>query len=91
MRGIIQTEEYQLKKDPLQRDKDGKPMTVPTSNADRAAIWKSVYNDYKKVAVADFKAKHPAVADRFRRMLEIETSELTGHDMKIRNNRMTLR
>ncbi len=91
MRGIIQTKEYQLKKDPLQRDKDGKPMTVPTSNADRAAIWKSVYNDYKKVAVADFKAKHPAVADRFRRMLEIETSELTGHDMKIRNNRMTLR
>ena len=91
MRDKIQTEAYQLKKDPFQRDKNGDAMIVPTSNADRADVWKSAYNDYKKAAIVDFKAKYPAVADRFRRMLEIKTSELTGHDMKIRNNRMTPR
>jgi len=91
MRYTIQTKEYQLKKDPLQRDNKGDAMIVSTSNADRADVWKSVYNDYKKAAIVDFKAKYPAVADRFRRMLEIKTSELTGHDMKIRNNRMTPR
>ena len=91
MRDIIQTKEYQLKKDPFQRDKNGNAMIVSTSNADRADVWKSVYNDYKKAAIVDFKEKYPAVADRFRRMLEIKTSELTGHDMKIRNNRMTPR
>jgi len=91
MRDTIQTEAYQLKKDPLQRDKNGEPMTVPTSNADRADVWRSVYNDYKKAAVVDFKAKYPAVADRFRRMLEIKISERAGHDIKIRNNIPTLR
>jgi hypothetical protein len=91
MRDKIQTKEYQLKKDPFQRDNKGDAMIVSTSNADRADVWKSVYNDYKKAAIVDFKAKYPAVADRFRRMLEIKTSELTGHDMKIRNNRMTPR
>jgi hypothetical protein len=77
MRDFIQTEEYQLTEDPITGEKRS------TLNIERADMWKQIYNDYTKQAVQDFKAKYPAVADRFSRMFELKISEQLGKNFTL--------
>ena len=79
MRDRIQTEGYQLTKTGKQ-DRFGEDIKRSTTNAERAMAWREAYNSFKKKAIVDFKRKYPEVADRFRRILELQLTKRTGID-----------